>query len=223
MFAQKIEDDAVEPGGVGGEISAMAALGLDVRLKIRGAAEKGAEGLVEDAGAVAAADDEVVLARDDEGRTLETGCIGGEKAGRDGQQLADSERLLGGLGEGGYGAVVRPCLEELLDVAENVGRGDVTAVEDGEGVRPLQACDPRREPFERQLAVGPVERVAGENGGVGDGRVICYQCVGGEGAKGVTDEHEIFRLANRRVFAMAHGFCQGGKNGNSDGDLIIIA
>lgn len=173
MLAQKIEDDAIEPGGVDGEIGAVATLGLDVRLEIRGAAEKGAKGLVEDAGAVAAADDEVVLARDHEGGALEPGCIGTEKAGRDGEKFADGERLLVGLGEGGHGAVVRGSFEKLLDVAENVGRGDVAAVEDGKGVGPLQACDPRREPFERHLAVGPVEPVAGENGGVGNGRFTC--------------------------------------------------
>lgn len=42
---------------------------------------------------------------------------------------------------------------------------------------PLQACDPWRESFERDLSVGLVERVRGQNGGVGNVRVLRYQCI----------------------------------------------
>lgn len=71
MFEQKVHNDAIKPGRIEGKIEAMARLGLDVRLEIRRAAEISTEGVVNDARAVAAAGGEVVLARDDEGGTLE--------------------------------------------------------------------------------------------------------------------------------------------------------
>lgn len=222
MFEQKVENDTVEAGGVGGEVGAMAALGLDVGLEVRGAAEIGAEGIVENAGAVALADDVIVLARDDQGGALEVGCI---EAGPDqgqGVQLARGKRMLGGLGVRGHGVVVGARLEEVVDVAVDVARGDVGAVEVGPAARPLQACHPRREPLQRELP-GSVEPVAGENGGIRQGRVLPYDHVRGVGAEGVTHDNQISRLADRGVGAIAHGFGQRFKNGNCDGDLSIIA
>lgn len=201
----------------------MAALGLDVRLEIRRAAEISAQRLVEDARAVAAADDKVVLARDDKGGALEIGCVGAQKAGRDGDQLAGGERLLGSLSIGNHGAVVGARFEEHLNGAEDVGRGDVAAVKDGEGAGPLQTCDPRREPFEHDLRIRPFEPVAGKNDGVGDGWVARYQRVRGEGAKGVTDENKMCRFADRSVFAISDQFRQGGKNSGCNRELIVIA
>lgn len=156
----------------------MAGLGLEVRLEIRGAAEIGAEGVVGDARAIAGADDIVILAGDDEGRTLEIWCIVSQIDGEDGDHLADGERLLGGLGEGGHSGVVGSQLEVVMYGAEDVARSDVADVKDGEGAGPLQACDPRRKPLERELAAEIGERVvASENGGVGDARFSRYQCV----------------------------------------------
>lgn len=177
IFEQKVENDTVEPSSVGGEIDAMAALGLDIRLEIRGAAEISAEGFVEDARAVTATDDEVILPRDDEGGTLEIRCLEAHKTGRDGDQLADGERFYVGLGIGNHAAVVGARFEELLNEAEDVRRSDVSAVKDGEGAGLLQTCDPRREPFEHDLGIKSVEPVAGKNDSVGDGRVARYQRV----------------------------------------------
>lgn len=116
----------------------------------------------------------------------------------------DGERLFVGLDEGGNGVVVGARFEEELNRAEDVGRGEVAAVEGGEGARPLEACDPRRERFEQDLAVGSVEPVAGENGGVSDGRGTRYHCVRDKGAIGVTDQNEVSRFADRSVCAPAH-------------------
>ena len=123
----------------------MAGLGLDVGLEIGGAAEQSAEGFVEDARAVAVAEEGIVLARDGESGALEFGRVVAQEAGADGDQLADGERLFVGLGEGGHGAVVGARFEEILNRGEEVDRGEVAAVVGGEGEGPLQACDPRRE------------------------------------------------------------------------------
>ena len=118
--------------------------------------------------------------------------------GVEGDQLADGERLFGGLGEGGHGAVVGAQFEKVVDVAEDVARGDVAAVENGVGAGTLQAGDARRKPFESELGVA-CESVAGEDGGVGDPRLSRHQCIRGEGAKGVTDQDQVCRLADGRV------------------------
>lgn len=73
----------------------------------------------------------------------------------------------------------------------------------------LQACDPRREPFDRELAVGSIEPIASENDGVGDAWVTPYKCVCDEGAKGMTDENEVCRLADRSVYPQANRVSQG--------------
>lgn len=182
----------------------MARLGLDVRLEIRGAAEQSAKGLVEDARVVADIEGKIELARDGEGGALEVGCVVVEKAGGHRHRLVDRERLFDGFDEGGRAAVVGARFEEDLNGAEDVGGGEIAAVEGGEGAGLLEACNPRCEGFEQDLDVGPVEPVAGEDRGVGDGRLTRYQCVRDKGAIGVTDENEVSRFADGSVCALAH-------------------
>lgn len=151
IFAQKVENDTIRSGGVGGVIEAMPGAGLDIGLKIRGAAEIGADGLVEDARAIAAAEDGIVLAGNDERGPLEAGRVALQQLGGEGDQLADGERLLGGVGKGRHAAVVGGRFEKWLDGAEQVARGDVAAIKGRKGPRALQASDPRRKLLEDEL------------------------------------------------------------------------
>ena len=160
--------------------------------------------MVEDARAVAVAEEVIVLARDDESGALEFGCICGYGAGAEGDHLVDGERFFVGLGEGGHGTVVGARFEESLNRGEDVDRGEVAAVKGGEGAGPLQACDPRRELFEHELIAGCVVFVWCEYGSVGDIRGTRYECVRAKRAVGVTDQNEVSRFADRRVRAPAH-------------------
>ena len=182
----------------------MAGLGLDVRLEIGGTAEGSAERLVEDARAVAVAEEVIVLARDDESGALEFGCVSACGAGGEGDRLADSERFFVGLGEDGHGTVVGARFEESLNRGEDVDRGEVAAVKGGEGTGPLQACDPRLELFFFYVTACCVLFLWCLFGSVGDVRGTRYECVRGIRAIGVTDQNEVSRFANRRVCAPAH-------------------
>lgn len=107
----------------------MPGLRLNVHLEVARAREQRSQRRLQHPGAVSAAEDEVELAGGDQGGAAEGVGVEADEHGRiEGEQLGDGKGLFGCFGEEGHVALVRRRFEEVVDVAEDVGGGEIAGV-----------------------------------------------------------------------------------------------